>query len=195
MYILSGQVWWCNVKLLSCSKNYICKFMQVKSCHHKSFHFHLNFWIWKVWKGKKLQKFEYLKNEKSFFYEIKSIFQFSRAFIWRKNKNLIKNSGHKLWNYKMTETLKSSEKQFIKKNKFKIVYKIISAQKQFSRGVLQGRCFRNIKQTHKGTNIPLKICSTSAEHPHLGEHLWWTASAYQNNFKRLELLNVFIYSS
>ena len=49
--ILSDKVWWCNVKkFLSYSKNYICKFMQVNSCHHKLFHFHLSFWIWKVWK-------------------------------------------------------------------------------------------------------------------------------------------------
>ena len=35
--------------------------------HHKLFHFHLSFCIWKLWKGrKKLQKFEYLKNKKSF---------------------------------------------------------------------------------------------------------------------------------
>ena len=45
----------------------------------------------------KIQKFEYLKNEKSFFDEIKNIFHsFWRAIIWWKNKNLIKNSGHKL---------------------------------------------------------------------------------------------------
>ena len=49
-----------------------CKFMQVNSWPHKLFHFHLSFLIWKVWKGtEKLQKFEYLKNEKSFFNEIK----------------------------------------------------------------------------------------------------------------------------
>ena len=41
--------------------------------------------------GKKLQKFEYLKKEKSFFNEIKNIFcSFWRAIIWWKN------SGHKL---------------------------------------------------------------------------------------------------
>ena len=50
---LSDQVWWCNVKLfLSYPKNYICKFMQVISWHHKLYHFHLPFWIWKVWKGR-----------------------------------------------------------------------------------------------------------------------------------------------
>ena len=45
----------------------------------------------------KLQKFEYLKNEKSFSDEIKNTFHsYRRAIIWWKNKNLIKNSGHKL---------------------------------------------------------------------------------------------------
>ena len=46
----------------------------------------------------KLQKFEYLKNKKSFFFdEIKNIFNsFSRAITWWKNKNLIKNSEHML---------------------------------------------------------------------------------------------------
>ena len=33
-------------------KNYICKFMQANLWHHKLFHFHLLFWIWKVWKGR-----------------------------------------------------------------------------------------------------------------------------------------------
>ena len=47
--------------------------------------------------GKKLQKFEYHENGKSFFDEIKNTFHsFGRAIIWWKNKNLIKNSGHKL---------------------------------------------------------------------------------------------------
>ena len=42
-----------NIKwFLSYSKNYICKFMQVNLWHHKLFHFHLPFWIWKVWKGR-----------------------------------------------------------------------------------------------------------------------------------------------
>ena len=48
-YILSDLVWWCNIKwFLSYSKNYICKFMQANSWHHKLFHFHLSFWICKV---------------------------------------------------------------------------------------------------------------------------------------------------
>ena len=88
-YILSDQVWWCNVKqFLSYSKNYICKFMQVNSWQHKLFYFHLTFWIWKEWKGReKTQKFKYFENEKSFLNEIKNIFHsFVRAIIWWKNK-------------------------------------------------------------------------------------------------------------
>ena len=57
-YILSDQVWWCNVnQFLSYSKNYICKFMQANWWHHKLFHYYLSFWIWKVGKeGKKIIK-------------------------------------------------------------------------------------------------------------------------------------------
>ena len=52
-YILSDQVWWCNLKrFLSYSKNHTWKFMQANSWHHELFHFHLLFWIWKVWKGR-----------------------------------------------------------------------------------------------------------------------------------------------
>ena len=44
----------------------------------------------------KLQKFEYHENGKSFLDEIKNILHiFWRVIIWWKNKNLIKNSGHK----------------------------------------------------------------------------------------------------
>ena len=90
-YILSDQVWWCNMKqLLSYFKNCICKFMQANWWHHKLFHFHLSFCIWKVWKRReKIQKFEYLKNVKSFFDEIKNTFHsFGRAIIWWKNNRL-----------------------------------------------------------------------------------------------------------
>ena len=47
-----------------------------------------------MWKGReKLQKFEYLKNEKSIFDERKSTFHgFWRPIMWWKNKHLIKNS-------------------------------------------------------------------------------------------------------
>ena len=70
------KVWWSNIKqLLSYFKNYICKFMHANSWHHKLFHFHLSFCIWKVWKGgEKIQKFEYLVNEKSFLDETKNTF-------------------------------------------------------------------------------------------------------------------------
>ena len=45
----------------------------------------------------KTQTFEYLKNGKSFLDEIKNIFHsFWRAIICWKNKNLMKNSGHKI---------------------------------------------------------------------------------------------------
>ena len=76
-YLLSDQVWWCNIKrFLSYSKTCTCKFIQVNSWHHKLFHFHFFFWIWKGWKGRrKITKTEYLENEKSFLDEIKSIFQ------------------------------------------------------------------------------------------------------------------------
>ena len=86
---LADQVWWFNIKqLLSYFKNYFCKFMQANSWH-KLFHFHLSFCIWKVWKGReKIQKLEYLENEKSFLDEIKNTFHsFSRAIIWKNKKN------------------------------------------------------------------------------------------------------------
>ena len=66
--------------------------MQNSPWHHKLFHFHLSFWIWKKWKeGKKLQKFEYLKNEKGFLDEIKNIIFEGLSFGEK-----IKNSGQKL---------------------------------------------------------------------------------------------------
>ena len=81
---------------LSYFKNYICKFMQANSWH-KLFHFLLFFWIWKLWKGKKLQTIEYLKDKRSFLDEIKNIFHsFWCTTIWWKHKNLIKNNTHKL---------------------------------------------------------------------------------------------------
>ena len=96
-YILSDQVWWCNIEwFLSYSKNYTCKFMQANSWHHKLFT--CSFESGKRRKEEeKLLKFEYLEEEKSFLDEIKNIFHsFWRAIIWLKNKNLIKNSGQKL---------------------------------------------------------------------------------------------------
>ena len=47
--------------------------------------------------GKKLQKFEYVENEKTFLDGIKNSFHsFSRAIMCGKNKNLIKISRRKL---------------------------------------------------------------------------------------------------
>ena len=63
-YILSDQVWWCNVKqFLGYSKNYICKYTSIfpfgsGKCGEE---------------GKKSQKFEYLENEKGFLDKIKNI--------------------------------------------------------------------------------------------------------------------------
>ena len=43
-----------------------------------------------------LHKFEYLENEKTILNEINNIFQFLKGYRLVKNKNLIKNNGHKL---------------------------------------------------------------------------------------------------
>ena len=43
-----------------------------------------------------LRKFEYLENKKSFLDEIKNIFQFLKGYHMVKNKNLVKNSRHKI---------------------------------------------------------------------------------------------------
>ena len=49
-----------------------------------------------------IEKFNYLKNEKSFFDEIKSIFHsFWKAIIWWKNKNLIKIADTSFKLYKL----------------------------------------------------------------------------------------------
>ena len=61
--------------LLSYSKNYICKFVQDNSWHHKYSTSNCPFVSEESRKdGKKLQKFEYLENEKRFLDEIKNAF-------------------------------------------------------------------------------------------------------------------------
>ena len=84
--LLSDQVWWCNIKrFLSYSKNYIRKFMPANSWHHKLFHFHLPFWIWKVWKGReKIIKTWISWERKELFKWNKkhSFHSFWRAIIW-----------------------------------------------------------------------------------------------------------------
>ena len=97
--ILSDQVWWYNIKrFLSYSKNYICKFMQVNSWHHKLFHFRLSYWIWKVWKRRgKITKICISRERKELFRWNKKHFpSFLKGYYLVKNKNLIQNSGHKL---------------------------------------------------------------------------------------------------
>ena len=78
-------------------KFYICKFIQANSWHHKLFHFHLSFCIWKVWKGReKITKVWISWEWKELFWWNKRYFHsFVRAIIWWKNKNLIKNSRQK----------------------------------------------------------------------------------------------------
>ena len=53
---------------MSYSKNYTFKFMQTNSWHHKLFHFHLFFQIWKAWKGRE-------KKSDMFFFYIFHVFE------------------------------------------------------------------------------------------------------------------------
>ena len=63
-------------------------------------------------KRKKLQKIEYLENEKSFLDQIKNIFHsFWRAIIWWKNKNLI-SSFQFLNNLKRKQSFSFNESFF-----------------------------------------------------------------------------------
>ena len=70
-YVFSDQVLWYNIKrFLSYSKNYICKFMQANLWHYKLFHFHLPFWIWKVWKGRKKISKIWISRERTELFEL-----------------------------------------------------------------------------------------------------------------------------
>ena len=92
-YILSDQVWCCNIKrFLSYSKNYTCKFMQANSWHHKLFHFHLFFWIWKVWKGRgKITKTWISRKRKELFrWNKKHFSQFLKGYHLVKKQNIDK---------------------------------------------------------------------------------------------------------
>ena len=67
--------------------------MQANSWHHKLFHFHLSFLVWKVWKGKKYKKLNISRTKTAFEMKKKNIFhRFWRAIIWWKNINLIKKT-------------------------------------------------------------------------------------------------------
>ena len=76
IYYISDQVWWYNIKwFLSYSKNYTCQLMQAVSWYHK---FSASIFPFESWKSgkevEKLQKYEYLENEKGFLDEVKNIF-------------------------------------------------------------------------------------------------------------------------
>ena len=82
-YILPDQVWRFNIKqFLSYSKNCTWKLMQTNSWQHKLFHFHLSFWIWKVWKGRgKITKTWISRKRKEFFRSNKKHFsQFLKVY-------------------------------------------------------------------------------------------------------------------
>ena len=100
LVILTGQIWCYNTKrLLSYYKNYICKFMRANLWIHKLFHLHLSFWIWEVRKGReKITKIWISRELKELFRWNKKHFfiVFEGLSFGEKNKNFIKNSGHKL---------------------------------------------------------------------------------------------------
>ena len=83
---------------MSYFKNYTCAFMQANSWH-KLFHFHLTFWIWKMWKQKGKTTKNWISRERKelFRWNKKHFSQFLKGYhLVKKNKNLIKNSTHKL---------------------------------------------------------------------------------------------------
>ena len=66
---------------------------------YKFFHFHLSFFIWKMWKGReKLRKCEYLENKKSFLDKIKNTFHAGLRQTWKtwKKQSFLWHSG-KTW--------------------------------------------------------------------------------------------------
>ena len=88
-WVLSDEVWWCNIKrFLSCSK---ITFANLCKSIHDIIKYSTSIYPFESGKcgkkGKKLQKFEHLKIEKSFLDKIKSSFHsFWRAIIWWKNE-------------------------------------------------------------------------------------------------------------
>ena len=110
--VLSDHVWWCNIKRFLLSYSKITSANLFKPIHDIKYSTSIcTFEYGKCGKKeKKLQKFEYLKIEKSFLDEIKSSFHsFWRDIILSKNKNLIKNSGQALnsiINFSLSDQLK-----------------------------------------------------------------------------------------
>ena len=88
-YILSDQVWWCNIKqFLSYSKNYICNlFKPIHDINYSTSTYPFESRICGK-EGKRLHKFEHLENEKSFLDEMKNIFfiVFEGLSFWEKIK-------------------------------------------------------------------------------------------------------------
>ena len=83
-YILSDQVWCCNIKqFLSYSKNYTCEFMQTNSWHHNNSISICSFESGKC--GKEAEKIQYLENKKSFLDQIKNIFHsfWREGYEWK----------------------------------------------------------------------------------------------------------------
>ena len=84
-YTLPDQVWWCNVQqLLTYSKNYIFKFMQVNWWHHKLFHFLLSYWILKLWRGREKITKIWISGER------RELFRWKAFFIFLKDYHLVK---------------------------------------------------------------------------------------------------------
>ena len=159
-YVLSGEVWWCDIKLfLSYSKNHINKFMQADLWHYKLFHFHLPLWIWKVWKGReKWQKCEYLENEKSFLDEIKNIFHsFWRPIIWWKNKKMIKkadtsfnpskflNSWHSMCDPEIHDVLSELHSALLSKSALSVIIGLLLTDSKLFKTSVSGQsgCSKN----------------------------------------------------
>ena len=87
---------------MSYSENYIYKFMQDNSWHHKSFHFHLSFWIYIVLKGReKITKNWISREQKELFQWNKKHFLciFWGDIVWWKNKNHRSSWPRKLWKH------------------------------------------------------------------------------------------------
>ena len=97
LYIIWPSLMMLHKAIFELFQNYICKFTQANSWHHKWFHFHLSFFIWKVWKGmENITKTWISRERNSFLDEINIFNSFWRAIIWWKSKKLIKNSRPKL---------------------------------------------------------------------------------------------------
>ena len=102
-YILSDQVWWCNIKrFLSYSENYTCKFMQTNTWHLNYSTFICPSESGKCGRGKGKRKGKNTKigisreREELFRWNKKHFAVFEGLSLGEKIKNLIKNCGHKL---------------------------------------------------------------------------------------------------